>query len=171
MVRDPAALTDLIVGAGACRRPPSLWRELVAYDVTLPRMRVLTGGEALSAPLAASLCRIGEVTNLYGPTESTIYSTASLVVEGTVPTIGRPISNAQVYVLDADLRPVPAGVIADLYIAGDGITRGYLGQPGRTAERFVANPFGPPGSTMYRTGDLARSTAAGEVDYVGRDDS
>ncbi|WP_194927818.1 non-ribosomal peptide synthetase, partial [Catenulispora pinisilvae] len=136
----------------------------------LAGVRVLVGGEALAVDLARDLVGVaGSVTNLYGPTESTIYSTAAWVDAGAV-SIGRPIANTQVFVLDGMLQPVPAGVVGELYIAGAGLARGYLGRSGLTSERFVADPFGPAGSRMYRTGDLARWSVDGVVEYLGRTD-
>ncbi|MFE5098117.1 amino acid adenylation domain-containing protein, partial [Streptomyces sp. NPDC056638] len=176
IVTDPAALTALLVRSGATitQATPSLWRALAeqgSRPAELPPLRVLVGGEALPRPLAAALKDFGPVTNLYGPTESTIWSTAAEITGDTVPAIGRPIANTQVYVLDAALRAVPTGVAGDLYIAGDGLARGYHERPALTAERFTANPHGAGGTRMYRTGDLARWTPEGELLFVGRADT
>ncbi|MCX5401661.1 non-ribosomal peptide synthetase [Streptomyces sp. NBC_00102] len=141
---------------------------------------VLCGGEPLPRALAERVRREWrtEVHNLYGPTEATIDATAhhhraaeadGPAGEGGVP-LGHPVDNTRAYVLDAALRPVPPGVTGELHLAGDGLARGYLGRPGLTAARFVADPWGPAGSRMYRTGDLVRRDADGLLTHVGRAD-
>ena len=136
--------------------------------------RVLLGGEVLPPELAATLAAAvpGGVVNLYGPTETTVWSTTHEVdAPGAVP-IGRPIANARVYVLSEALRPLPVGVPGELYVAGPGVTRGYLRRPALTAERFVPDPFGgEAGGRMYRTGDRARWRADGVLEYRGRLDA
>ncbi|MGI8332312.1 amino acid adenylation domain-containing protein [Actinomadura scrupuli] len=138
---------------------------------------VHTGGEAgshraLRAVQAA--CPDTRVLNVYGPTETTTYVTTlpagELPAGGGAAAIGRPLDDTRAYVLDRDLLPVPAGVVGELYIAGAGLARGYLGRPGLTAERFVACPFGAAGERMYRTGDLVRWTGDGVLEYVDRAD-
>ncbi|SEK57678.1 amino acid adenylation domain-containing protein [Nonomuraea pusilla] len=171
VVRDPAALAGLLRRSGVptMQATPSLWRSVLgAGPDVIDGLRVLSGGEPLPPSLLAGLTEAGgEVTNLYGPTETTVWSAMS---EPGGSTIGRPIWNTRVYVLDAALRPVPPGVRGELYIAGDGLARGYLGRPALTAERFVACPFGPAGTRMYRTGDLARWTGRGDLEHLGRTD-
>ena len=165
-VRDPAALARLLKDATIVQGTPSL---LGALDPEALRgLRVLVGGEALPAALADTLTEVAaQAVNVYGPTEATVWATsAELPSSG----IGRPFWNTRAYVLDPRLRPVPPGVPGELYLAGEQLARGYLGRPELTAERFVADPFGPPGSRMYRTGDLARWTREGTLEYLGRTD-
>ncbi|WP_329542010.1 non-ribosomal peptide synthase/polyketide synthase [Streptomyces sp. NBC_01358] len=173
-VRDVEALGALIrhTGATVMQATPSLWHALAAEDATaLTGLRVLVGGEALPTELARTLTgHAVSVTNLYGPTETTVWSTAAAVTADAAVSIGRPVLNTRVYVLDHALHPVPAGVPGDLYIAGSGLARGYRGRPDLTAERFVADPFGAPGTRMYRTGDLVRWTADGQLMYERRAD-
>ncbi|MBC9730858.1 non-ribosomal peptide synthetase, partial [Streptomyces sp. TRM68367] len=175
-VRDPAALLALLAREGitVLQATPSLWHALLAEDDTgvLGGLRAFVGAEALPAALAAQLRgRVRELTNLYGPTETTIWSTAWPVPDDvSEPAIGRPLDNTRVHVLDEFLRPVPPGVRGELCIAGDGVVRGYAGRAGLTAERFVADPFGPAGSRMYRTGDVVRWNSAGQLEFVGRAD-
>ena len=155
---------------------PALWqllREAGWTPAEAPRgLRILCGGEALPQDLGDFLSADAhaEVWNLYGPTETTIWSLLAAVRSGSPISIGEPLWNTEVRVLDERLAPVPAGGQGELYLAGDGLARGYLGKPALTSERFVADPFGAPGSRMYRTGDLVRRRADGALEFLGRVD-
>ncbi|MBL3645454.1 amino acid adenylation domain-containing protein [Bacillus sp. RHFB] len=175
-IQDPKTLSDMIVhqNISIMQATPTLWHSLVTnYPDVIKNLRVLVGGEALSISLTNALHELGcEVTNLYGPTETTIWSSSITLDphQSGMPSIGKPIWNTQLYVLDAALKPVPKGTVGELYIAGTGLARGYLGRPDLTAERFVANPYGSKGSRMYRTGDLVRWGEDGSLDYISRAD-
>jgi amino acid adenylation domain-containing protein len=153
---------------------PATWRMLLESGWSgKPGLAMLCGGEALPRDLADRLLPLGaKLWNLYGPTETTIWSSAAAIEPGDVPvTIGRPIANTRMCVLDARLRPVPVGVTGELYIGGAGLARGYLRRPGLTAERFLPDPTGqPPGARIYRTGDLARWRPDGTLECLGRVD-
>ncbi|MET0342257.1 MAG: non-ribosomal peptide synthase/polyketide synthase [Polyangiales bacterium] len=141
----------------------------------LPRHTLILGGEATGAELVARLVALGgpRIVNHYGPTETTVGVTTH-ARKADAPCealpLGAPLANSRAYVLDAALQRVPAGAHGELYIAGAGLARGYLGRPGQTAERFVPDPFGPPGSRMYRTGDSARVRRDGALAFLGRGD-
>ncbi|MEO7028369.1 MAG: AMP-binding protein, partial [Acidobacteriaceae bacterium] len=157
----PSHLAALVDGAG---------------NEVLPKKYLITGGEALKPALVELLNGSCEVVNHYGPTETTVGSLMLRLKDfdwkkssaASVP-IGKPIANTRVYVLDANRELVPVGVAGELYIAGAGVTAGYVGQPEMTAERFVADPFHPD-ERMYRTGDLVRWLPEGVVEFLGRAD-
>src|SRR4029434_10581438 len=175
---------------------PTLWDAFTTNGAEgLQDLKMLVGGEALPGRLSSALRGVArEVTNLYGPTETTIWSTVMVLDddEAETPPIGRPIWNTRIYVLDGCLEPVPVGVVGELYISGSGVGRGYLGRGGLTAERFVAGRVcggggavvrrrglaarargwgvGVDGRRMYRSGDLARWLFDGVLEFVGRAD-
>ncbi|MQS06174.1 non-ribosomal peptide synthetase [Streptomyces alkaliphilus] len=139
----PKALRPTLLILGGEATPPALWRRVAASGIT--------------------------ARNMYGPTEATV-DAAGAPITGEEPTIGRPLAGTRAYVLDTALQPVPHGTPGELYLAGPQLARGYLDRPGTTAERFVADPFGPPGERMYRTGDLVRWVTGRGLEYLGRGD-
>ncbi|ATB48688.1 non-ribosomal peptide synthetase [Corallococcus macrosporus] len=160
-------------GASVMQATPSTWRMLLTLGWTgSPSLKLLCGGEALPSELVEPLCARGaSLWNMYGPTETTIWSTTARLEPGGRLTLGRPIGNTQVYVLDAAMHPVPMGVTGALYIGGHGVAQGYLHRPDLTAERFVPDPFGQtPGGRLYATGDLVRALPDGTLEYLGRGD-
>ncbi|MFF4214961.1 amino acid adenylation domain-containing protein [Streptomyces nondiastaticus] len=177
--RDPQALAEYVAAEAVdyLEVSPTFCRQLLAAgllsDERPSRPRVIElGGEGCDQALWSELRAAPGTTtvNGYGPTEATVYVSYAHAAEHERPVIGRPMGNNRAYVLDPGLRPVPAGVVGELYLAGAGVARGYVGRPALTAQRFVACPYGAPGERMYRTGDLARWTADGVLEYVGRTD-
>lgn len=172
-VLDGYSLLELLQQARATvvQATPSGWRILLeAGWKGEPQLKVLCGGEALPRDLADSLLECSDqVWNVYGPTETTIWSSATRLKKGPGPVpVGPPIANTQFYVLDERLQPVPAGVVGELYIGGAGLARGYWHQPELTAEKFLPNPFGP--GRIYRAGDMARWIGGGHMELLGRTD-
>jgi amino acid adenylation domain-containing protein len=172
-VRDGPRLARLLAEsrASVLQTTPSTWRLLLeaGWDAGAG-LRALSGGEALDPDLAQRLLATGaDVWNYYGPSEATIWATVGRVTRGSAPVpLGAALANTRLHVLDGALRPVPIGVPGELYVAGAGLARGYLGRPDLTAERFVPDPLGPPGGRLYRTGDLVRYTADGVLEFLGR---
>ncbi|HEU4561225.1 MAG TPA: amino acid adenylation domain-containing protein, partial [Longimicrobium sp.] len=165
-VREPVAYASMVPTAAA---------ELLRAGGIPASVRTLVlGGEPLPAELARALHALGtldRIGNAYGPTEDTTYSTFAVVPRDVDRvSVGRPVANTRALVLDGELQPVPDWVAGELYLAGDGMARGYAGRPGLTAERFLPNPFGPAGSRMYRVGDRVRRQPDGELEYLGRTD-
>ncbi|HEY0735649.1 MAG TPA: amino acid adenylation domain-containing protein, partial [Herpetosiphonaceae bacterium] len=157
---------------------PATWRLLLAAGWQgNDRLKVLCGGEALPPELAKQLLGLGvELWNMYGPTETTIWSAVDRIDgrDETI-TVGRPIANTEIYILDHWLQPVPVGVIGDIYIGGDGLARGYFGQPALTAEKWIPHPFTHlegtrPGARLYAVGDRARYLPDGRIEVLGRSD-
>ncbi|MFJ4467383.1 amino acid adenylation domain-containing protein [Streptomyces sp. NPDC089424] len=168
---EPLIETIAAHGVTHATLPPAVLAALPTGS--LPSVRTLVvGGSASSPELVAQWSAGRRMINGYGPTEITVCAamSAPMVGDGRTPPIGRPVANTQAYVLDTALRPVAPGVAGELYIAGPGLARGYLGQSALTADRFVANPYGAPGTRMYRSGDLVRWNKDGELEYLGRTD-
>ena len=170
---DGASLVDRLDDPGITflQATPSTWRLLLEAGWRgKPTLTMLCGGEALPRALADRLNDKGAALwNLYGPTETTVWSSACRVEPGETPiSIGGPIADTRLYVLDKRLRAVPVGVTGELYIGGAGLARGYRNRPGQTAERFLPDPFGEsPGGRLYRTGDLARWRPDGTLECLG----
>jgi amino acid adenylation domain-containing protein len=195
---DGARLAELVRTSGATmlQSTPSGWRLLMRANWEgSPTLTAIAGGEPMPQDLLEWLwARVGTVWNGYGPTETTVYSTAARLDRGDLITIGTPVANTQIYVLDAHRRPAPIGAPGEIYIAGDGVARGYHNRPELTAERFVPDPFAPgalhaprsplaesndgvsgergawsvEGARMYRTGDAGRWRADGRLEHLGR---
>ncbi|MEO1561162.1 MAG: amino acid adenylation domain-containing protein, partial [Cyanobacteria bacterium J06632_19] len=175
-VRDGIKLAELLDQnqATAMQATPATWRLLLTAQWQPHRaFRALCGGEAMPVDLATSLLNSGiELWNVYGPTETTIWSTVNPIKQpNDAQSIGKAIANTSIYILDSAGNPLPQGIVGELYIGGSGIARGYRGKPNLTAQRFVPNPFAQtPGERLYNTGDLARWLPNGEIEFLGRAD-
>jgi amino acid adenylation domain-containing protein/non-ribosomal peptide synthase protein (TIGR01720 family) len=181
MVSDGFELSHLLLStqANVMQATPATWRLLLSTiePQSLPLNKLLCGGEALTADLASKLLEAhAEVWNVYGPTETTIWSTRNKLYRSSLkgnanPTIGHPIANTDIFITDSIGNATPIGIPGDLYIGGQGLSRGYLYQPALTAERFIPSQFSlNPGERIYQTGDVARFINNREIEYIGRAD-
>jgi amino acid adenylation domain-containing protein/non-ribosomal peptide synthase protein (TIGR01720 family) len=169
-----AELTDAVKAWGATHlMMPPVALGALPEGAFPPGMTLVVGGEPCPPELVARWAPGRRMVNMYGPTETTVVATMSepLSPGDAVVPIGRPIVGARVFVLDERLRPLPPDAVGELYVAGAGLARGYLGRAALTADRFVACPFGPPGTRMYRTGDLVLRNQRGELVFAGRVDA
>jgi amino acid adenylation domain-containing protein len=166
---DPSRLAALMPGVTVMQATPATWRMLCDSGwLGTSSLKALCGGETLPSDLATRLLeRAGEVWNLYGPTETTVWSTAERLTRGDAITIGRPIANTHIYVVDTGHQLVPVGVAGEVWIGGEGVARGYHGRADLTAERFLDDPF-RPGGRIYRTGDVGRWLPDGRLEHLGR---
>ena len=173
--KDGRILFDMVKNDGITfmQATPYTWRMMLeaGWEKLLP-LKILCGGEALPKDLVGKLtARTSQLWNMYGPTETTIWSTIKLIESDEDITIGKPIDNTQVYIVDENLNNLTDGSIGEIIIGGDGVAAGYLNRPELTAERFIGNPFsGKPGDKMYRTGDLGRYKQDGDIVCLGRMD-
>jgi amino acid adenylation domain-containing protein len=169
-LRDRLGVGDISV----MQATPATWQMLLdAGWMGTPGLRALCGGEALGPELAAAMApRVGSLWNMYGPTETTIWSSVAEVDPRLPVSLGEPIANTEFYVLDPGLEPQPPGIPGELYIGGLGLARGYRARPDLTSERFITHRFDDePPRRLYRTGDVVRRMADGRIEYVGRADS
>ncbi|MFF0091755.1 amino acid adenylation domain-containing protein [Streptomyces canus] len=182
VTRSPEEFLDLLVRekVTVLNQTPTAFRSLVDTDAELSLRAVVFAGEKLEvSELRPFADRFGldrvALVNMYGITETTVHTTYHRITEEDLDPragnpVGHPLADLRVYLLDADARPVPVGVPGEMYVAGPGVARGYLNRPRLTAERFVPDPYGPPGSRLYRSGDLARRLPDGSLEFLGRID-
>ena len=176
-LRDPATIYGAVSkhGVNMIQATPALLRMIVEPALSLQGLKnithILSAGEAIPLSLMKSLQGVtrARIFNMYGPTETTVYSTVQELTHAQRVTIGKPIDNTCIYILNKDLQVQPVGVAGELCIAGEGLARGYLNKKQLTSEKFIENPFSP-GESLYRTGDTARWLPDGTIEYIGRSD-
>ena len=174
---DGGQLAEVLADAGVTimQATPSTWRLMITAGWKGSKhLRALCGGEAFPRDVVGGLIdRVGSLWNMYGPTETTVWSTCHQIKDAEGPIlIGRPIANTHIYILDADLQPVPVGVPGELYIGGDGVTLGYLNRPDLNHDTFITDPFqGKSETVIYKTGDLVKYRADGNIEYLNRLDN
>ena len=178
LVQNALSLASLSAGSEVTliNTVPSALNELLRVRAVPPSVCTINlAGEPLKSTLVEEIydrTSTSKVYDLYGPSEDTTYSTFALRTADGPQTIGKPIANTRIYILDAHLQPVPIGIAGELYIGGDGLARGYLNRPELTAEKFIPSPFSDdPNSRLYRTGDLARYLSDGSIEFLGRIDN